>query len=152
MSEPVSEQIMTNVRTRMAAYTSAFRSSRVATWQAKDLTIHVEQGDMVPNAELSCPGNPPAQAYDLTAVVSGIVKPSDTDTTPVDRYKNRFAAEIIKAATNANQWHTWGGLAFDTTIGDTTEYTSDDGSMAGVRVEFLIRFRVDEDDPYQVRA
>jgi hypothetical protein len=58
----------------------------------------------------------------------------------------------VKAATNADQWHTWGGLAFNTVIGDVEDYTSDDGSAAGVKVPFVISFRTDEDDPYAVRA
>jgi hypothetical protein len=152
MSEPIVEQIMTNVRTRLAAYTSAYRSPKIASWQPKDLTIAIYQGDITRNEEMSCPGNPPAQAWDLLAIVAGIVKPSDDDTTPVDRYKNRFWAEIVKAATNANQWHTWGGLAYDTVIGDVRDYTSDDGSASGISVEMLIRFRTDEDDPDVGRA
>jgi len=65
MSEPVVDRILASVRTRMAAYTSAFRSMKVATWQPKDLVIHVEQGEITPKPEMTCPGNPPAQAYEV---------------------------------------------------------------------------------------
>ena len=152
MSEPVAERIMQAVRTRMAVYTAAYRSTHVATWQPKDLVISVYQESIVRNEEMDCPGNPPATARDLMAMVAGIVKPSSTDATPVDTFKNRFWAEIVKAATVADQWHTWGGLAFNTVIGDVEDYTSDDGSTAGVKVPFVISFRTDEDDPYAVRA
>lgn len=152
MSEPVVEQIIANVRTRMAAYTSAYRSTKVATWQPKDLVIHVEQGEVTPRPELTCPGNPPAQAYDLAVIVSGISKPSDNDTTPIDRYRNRLSSEIIKAATNAARWHTWGELAIDTQLGSIEPHTTDDGSMPAVKVNMVITFRTDEDDPFQVRG
>jgi len=152
VSEPVAERIMQAVRTRMAAYTSAYRSSHVATWQPKDLTIHVYQGEIVRNEEMGCPGNPPATAWDMTAIVAGIVKPSTTETTAVDTYKNRFWAEIVKAAPLADLWHTWGGLAYDTQVNDVEDYTSDDGSAAGVKVSMVIRFRTSENDPYAVRA
>lgn len=152
MSEPVAEQIMQAVRLRMAAFTAARRSAAVATWQPKDMTIAVYQGDLTHNEELSCPGNPPAQAWDLQAIVAGIVKPSDHDTTPVDTYKNRFWAEIVKAATADNLWHNWGGLAVNTTIGSVEDYTADDGSMSGVKVVFTITFRTDENNPFNVRA
>ena len=109
MTEPVVEQIMANVRTRMAAaFDDVYRSTRIGTWQPKDLVLHVHQGALTPNPELSCPGNPPAQAYDLEAIVAGIVKPSDSETVAVDTFKNRLGADIIKAATNASLWHQLG--------------------------------------------
>jgi hypothetical protein len=152
MTEPVVEQIMANVRTRMAAAFTAFRSTRVATWQPKDLVVHVHQGSVTPNAELSCPGNPPATAYDLEAIVAGIVKPSDAETIAVDTFRNRMGADIVKAATDAELWHQWGGLALNTTHGPIEDYIDETGGFAGVMVKFTITFRVDENDPYQVRA
>jgi hypothetical protein len=152
MTEPVVEQIMANVRTRMAAAFTAFRSTRVATWQPKDLVVHVHQGSLTPNTELSCPGNPPATAYDLEAIVAGIVKPSDAETIAVDTYRNRMGADIVKAATDAELWHQWGGLALNTVHGPIEDYMDETGGFAGVMVRFTITFRVDEDDPYQVRA
>jgi hypothetical protein len=152
MSEPVVEQIMANVRTRMAAAFTAFRSTRVATWQPKDLVVHVHQGTLTPNAELSCPGNPPATAYDLEAIVAGIIKPSDAETIAVDTFRNRMGADIVKAATDATLWHQWGGLALNTVHGPIEDYMDETGGFAGVMVKFTITFRVDENDPYQVRA
>ena len=151
MSDPVAEQIMENVRTRMAAFTRAYRSAKIATWQPRDLVVHVHQGTITPNVELSCPGNPPAQAYNMEAIIAGIVKPSDTDPVPVDTYKNRLWSDIVRAATNADLWHQWGGLAINTTIGNAEEYT-DDGGAAGIMVRFLITFRVSEYDPCEVRG
>ncbi len=152
MTEPVVEQIMANVRSRMATFTTAHRSTRVATWQPKDLTVHVYQGAMTPNEALSCPGNPPAQAYDLEAIVAGIVSPSDTETTAIDSFRNRLGADIIVAATDAELWHQWGGLAINTIIGPIEPYTAPEGGLAGVMVRFTITFRTDENDPYTVRA
>jgi hypothetical protein len=152
MSEPVVEQIMANVRTRMAAAFTAFRSTRVATWQPKDLVVHVHQGALTPNAELSCPGNPPATAYDLEAIVAGIVKPSDAETIAVDTFRNRMGADIVKAATDATLWHQWEGLALNTVHGPIEDYMDETGGCAGVMVRFTITFRVDENDPYQVRG
>jgi hypothetical protein len=143
---------MAEVRTRMATFATSFRSTRVATWQPKDLVVHVHQGAVTANMELSCPGNPPAQAYELQALVAGIVKPSDLSTTPVDTFKNRLASEIIKAATSVSQWHTWGSLAFNTEIGTVEDYTDDSGAVAGVMVTFAIYFRTDETNPYNARA
>lgn len=153
MAEPVVEQIMAAVKTRMAAaFSNAYRSTRIATWQPKDLVVHVHQGTLSPNAELSCPGNPPAQAYDLEAIVAGITKPSDASQVAIDTFKNRMGADIIVAATNASLWHQWGGLAINTTIGTVEEYVEETGGFQGVMVRFQITFRTDENDPYTVRA
>lgn len=153
MAEPVVEQIMEVVKTRMAAaFDNAYRSTRIATWQPKDLVVHVHQGTLTPNSELSCPGNPPAQAYDLEAIVAGITKPSDTELTAIDTFRNRMGADIIVAATDAELWHQWGGLAINTTIGTVEDYTEETGGFAGVMVRFLITFRTNENDPYTVRA
>lgn len=153
MTEPVVERIMSNVKARMAAaFDDVYRSTRIGTWQPKDLVLHVHQGALTPNSELSCPGNPPAQAYDLEAIVAGIVKPSDSSIVAVDTFKNRLGADIIKAATDSTLWHQWGGLAINTTIGTVEEYVEETGGLQGVMVRFLITFRVDENDPYEVRG
>lgn len=136
----------------MAAFTTAYRSTRVATWQPKDLVVHVHQGAITPSADFSCPGNPPAQGYEVEAIVAGIVKPSDTDTTAIDTLKNRLGADIIVAATDAVLWHQWGGLALNTTIGPIEDYTEETGGLSGVVVRFTIAYRTDEGNPYNVRA
>lgn len=151
MAEPISEMIVAEMRSRLSAYTDTYRSTRVATWQPKDLVINVFQGETVKNDELSLPGNPPAQAWDMEVIVAGLVKPSDTDTTAIDTFKNRFWAEIVKAAANDTDWHTWSGNAIDTSVNAVEEYTSDDGSFAGVKVTFNIIFRCDENNPFNSR-
>ena len=152
MSEPVVERIMQAVRSRVAATRTAYRSANVAKWQPKDNVLHVHQGDIVENPELNCPGNPPAKGWTVVAAVAAILKPSDTDTTPIDTYKNRAWAVIVQAVTDADLWHQWGGLALNTVHGPVEEYTEETGGLAGVMVRFTITFRVDEGDPYTVRA
>ena len=152
MSEPIAEQIAAEFRQRLQVYTDSFRSTRIATWQPKDLVIHVSQGDIVKNDALSRPGNPPAQAWDLPMIVSGLVKPSDTETTSVDTYKNRFWAEIVKAATTGDQWHNWSGNAVNTSIGSVEDYTDSEGGIDGVQVTFTVTFRTDENNPFNARS
>jgi hypothetical protein len=124
----------------------------VAKWQPKDNVLHVHQGDIVENPEMNCPGNPPAKGWTVVAAVAAILKPSDTDTTPIDTYKNRAWAVIVQAVTDADLWHQWGGLAVNSTIGPIEDYTAEDGSGSGVFVRISIHFRTDENNPYNVRA
>jgi hypothetical protein len=153
MTEPVNERIVANVRSRMAAaFSTAVRSAQIATWQPKDLVVVVSHGDPVPNAELSYPGNPPVIAYDMPVIVAGIVKPSDDETTAIDTFKNRMGADIIAAATNAANWHQWGSLAINTTLGPIESYTEETGGRCGVMVTLLVTYRVPENDPTTVSA
>jgi len=153
MAEPVVEQIMANIRDRLeVAFENVHRSTRIATWQPKDWTLHVSQESLEANGDISCPGNPPAQGWTLTALVCGIVKPSDSEIIPVDTFRNRMGAEIVAAATDATNWHTWCGLAINTMIGKVEPYIEDTGGTSGVMVRFVITFRTDENDPYTVRG
>ena len=152
MTEPVSEQLLAKVQTRVAAALTSYRSTRVATWIPEDEACSVYFGGLTPNPEISCPGNPPAQGWTLSASVAGICKPSDKDTTPIDTYKQRIAADIIKAVTNASTWHNWDGLAVNTELGEVSDVTGNDGSWQGIAVQLSVHFRTDEDDPYQVRT
>ena len=153
MPEPVVERIMQAVRSRVAAtYSSTYRSANIATWQPKNDTMHVYQGDITENREIDCPGNPPAKGWTIEAIVAAILKPSQTDTTPIDTYKNRAWAAIVQAATDAPLWHNWDGLALNTDIGTIEDFTADDGSGSGVMVRLSIHFRTDENNPYNVRA
>jgi hypothetical protein len=143
---------MQAVRSRVAATRTAYRSANVAKWQPKDNVLHVHQGDIVENPEMNCPGNPPAKGWTVVAAVAAILKPSDTDTTPIDTYKNRAWAVIVQAVTDADLWHQWNGLAVNSTIGPIEDYTAEDGSGSGVFVRISIHFRTDENNPYNVRA
>ena len=152
MTEPVAEQILAKVRTRVATAFDAYRSTKIATWIPRDQSTVVYQVGISANPGISCPGNPPAQGWTLDVAVAGIAKPSDSDTTPIDTYKNRLAADIIDAITSEAAWHNWDGLAINTDLGDIEDYTGTDGSFQGVAVRISIHFRTDEDDLYTARA
>lgn len=154
MAEPISEQILATIKTRLLEYTSdTQRSTRVSTWQPKDGTVVVNMLRLRKNDELSCPGNPPAQAWDMTVQICGMIKPSDRDTTAVDTYKSRIYSEIIKACCDGiNRWWTWGEKAIISTFRSVTEHTDDNGAFAGVSVELITTFRTDEGNPYVGRS
>lgn len=152
-NEPVVEQIMSAIRTRLAdAFDNVFRSTRIATWQPKDWTLHVSSEGLTANPGVSYPGNPPAQGWDLAVMVAGIVKPSDAETTSIDTFRNRMGAEIVQSLTDADNWHSWGGLAINTTLGSIEPYVEETGATSGVMVKFVVTFRTDENDPYTVRV
>jgi hypothetical protein len=154
MPEPVSEQILSTIRTRLLEYTTdTQRSTRVSTWQPKDGTLVVNMMSLERNEELSCPGNPPAQAWDMTVEICGLIKPSDSDTTAVDTHKGRVYSEIVKACCDGiSGWWKWGEKSINSTFGGVEEHTDDNGAFAGVKVTMTTTFRTDEDNPFNVRA
>lgn len=162
MAYPVSERIVQAVRTRLLTIDgtgdfeteveSVNRPRRISTFSPKDYQIVVTQGNMTHNVELSHPGNPPAQAWDLPIIIAGILRPSESNTTAIDTLKNTFGADCILALTDATAWHTFGGLAINSMISDVEDYQADDGSASGFKMTVLVTFRVDENNPYTVRG
>lgn len=162
MPTPVPESIATTLVTRLNAITiangyaftaaSVDRVNRDATeWTPKNNSIVVIQGDSQRETVLDCPGNPPANGWRLPFAVAGFVRQSDRVTTADQSKENEIAAAIIKAVASVSNWHTFGGYAVNAEIGAVTRLPASE-SMAGVRVQFDVHYRVSEDDPFEVRA
>lgn len=162
MATAVSERIAAVVATRLglistgAGYETTTSGVERPTvkggFSPDDYQIVLTQGDITPDPELSHPGNPPATAWVMPIIIAGILRPSESDTTASDTLKNQFWADVVKAVTNATPWHTFGGLAINAAFGAVQNYQADDGSSSGFKVELLVTYRTDENDPYTVRA
>jgi hypothetical protein len=135
--------------------TSVIRPNRNATWTPEDRLILVKQGDSTKNEALSCPGNPPAMAFDTTFELCGFVRTSDFCSKEYEPIENDRGAQIIKAitteATDPSMWYTFAGNAV---IADIMEVRSFEESEShnGVIVSLSVTHRQDENNPYNVRA
>jgi len=150
---PVVEQIAAQVRLRLAATqntSGAVRPGKIAAFRPRDYQIVVTQEENEPNFELSYPGNPPAQAYDATFLIAGELRPSDYSNEALDKLRNQFHADVVKAITQPALWHNWLGLAVDTRLGTVEPYQ--DEASSGFQMRLVITYRVSENNPYQVRA
>jgi len=165
MADSVAEKIATTLKTRLGlistgsgyetTVSSVIRPTRLGGFHPDDYQIILNQGDIVKNDELSHPGNPPAQAWNYPFEIIGILRPSETSTLAIDKFKNTFWADIVKAITtsaDSTPWHTFGSQAINSTIGQVTDYRTDDGGEGGFQVDLLVTFRTDETNPYNVRA
>lgn len=153
MAQPVVEQIAAAVRSRLTGTQGVSNVSRPPKFSRErpiNNQVVVTQESNEPNPDLMCPGNPPAMGYDLTLLIASELRPSDTDPVAIDRLRNKFYADVVKAITTPPFWHNWGGLALDTVIG-TAEPTQDESSV-GFHVRIVIKYRVSENNPYEVRA
>lgn len=150
--EPVIEQIAEKIKARLGlviGVDTVTRPLRLNDDPAGDYKITVTQGQQTENIALSCPGNPPAICYDQIFLINGELRPSEEDETPIDTYRNRFSADITKAITSETDWHNWDQLAVDTMLGPVAFRQSAESSW--LEMQLMVRYRVSENDPYQVR-
>jgi len=160
MALPVSEQILVKVKQRLqlidagsgyeVTASDVVRPTRIAQHSPNDYQLTVTADRLTPNMESSCPGNPPAQAWEMEVGIVAESRPSEEEQTPIDTLRHVFAADVIRAVTDADLWYTWDNLAFNTTYGEVTTIETDVGSA--IRIPLLIMYRTDEDNPYNVRA
>lgn len=128
-------------------------NSKANEWRPRHNSAVVIQGATVPNDALTCPGNPPALAYDTTYNIHGIVLPSDRATDPKDTEVNAIEAAIKKAVANGSvHWVYMDNLAIISEFEESTPYVSEDGDNQGVIIPVKVTFRVSELDPTEVRG
>ena len=135
--------------------TSVIRPNRNATWTPEDRLILVKQGDSTKNEALSCPGNPPAMAFDTTFELCGFVRTSDFCSKEYESIENDRGAQIIKAitteATDPSMWYTFASKAIISDIVEVRSFQESE-SHNGVIVSLSVTHRQDENNPYNVRA
>jgi len=129
----------------------AVRPEQIATFQPKDYRIVITQGDMERIDAMSCPGNPPSQAWMVVFNIACIIRQSVDDVTPIDTLKNHFTSEVIQALTT-DPWPTWDGLAYNSYVRTIEQYQASDGSNAGHMLKLEVHYRTDENNPFSVRA
>ena len=158
----VVEQIALEIKSRLDAmkgnvsYSTdvleVVRPTRFGDFTPKDRQIMLVQGPQELVAELSHPGNPPAQAYRQIYQIRCHLMPSERSTATIDELLNQFQADIVRAIAGVSStWHTFGGLANDAQF-MSPEYVSADGGLDGINCPIAVTFRTDDDDPTQVRG
>lgn len=162
ITRPVDERIASEIESRlqlltagwseMVAVTEVVRVTVRGNYTPKDRQIVLAVGEHVRVPELDCPGNPPAEARQITFHIHCNSSPSEKDPTPQDEYNSVLAAEVRRAICQpGNYWHTIGGLAIDAQFLDA-QTMEGDGSFGGVTVPLAVTYRISENNPYEVRA
>lgn len=163
MSTAVPERIALELISRMEAITVAngyafsaadvYRVNRDATsWTPANYAIVVVQGDAERNFDHDRPGNPVANAYELTFVVVGFVRQSDRTTAADQAKMNDMDAAIRKAIANGTSWHVFDDATYDAELEAGANVVQEDGDYSAVTIELKVRYRVSEVDPYTVRT
>ena len=166
MSKSVLEKISDEVLARLQRIATGngfdFNASSVVQvsrntneWDAKPLRIVMVQKEEEYNTEASCPGNPPASAYDVDFEIWGYSHQLDVkDEIGIDEpavTDNQILAAIRKALTHGNpyDWHTFDGNSFNAVIagGEPFAAPGHDGGM----VRLTVQYRTNEVDPMERR-
>lgn len=161
MSLTVLETIASKLLTRLEGMTAGTYNTNVSSvyrlavnggeYAVEHLQIVIKQGDDEIVDELMRPGNPPAIAHRQVFNLRCHVLPSERDTDPVETTNNTFAADVIKCLTTPANWYQWDGNAIDTQIG-AVQNINEDGGIDGFNLPVTVLYRVDENNPYEVRA
>lgn len=115
------------------------------------LEIIVDLIEETENEEMSCPGNPPATAYDALFMIHGYAYPVDRDdelsnlNSGVTRRQMQAAIQQAVTSVASGDWAQWSGNALTTSL--TTKAKFEGPGNDGVSVGMLITYRTDEDDP-----
>ena len=135
--------------TRLA---EVYRVNRDATdWTPENNAIVLVQGSASRLPELDCPGNPPANAYQLELAVVGFIRQSDREELADRSEVNQLVALAKRSITPASNWYTFGGICHDAEFGDVTPFVPSNGSLAGASVQLNVAYKVSELDPFLVR-
>lgn len=154
MAEPILEQIAANLLTALSGITVANGYHYTLTGTRPivdgyygdapcDLTFQLTQGqeELLDGAALT-------QEFIQPFMVVVIAMNLQTDTTPIDKKRNRILADIRKAVMSD---YTRGGLAIDTMWGPSSSFMNDgDFVFEGVMAEIRVHYRTEHNDPYGV--
>ena len=127
------------------------RATRIAQYTPRHLQIILTKGDRERRPENDCFGNPQGLAYAQRFDIRCHVLPSELDDTPIDQYCEVFEADIVKTVCDATRWHTFGELAINAEWIEPEAIVSE-GGIGGVNVPIAVVYRIDEGNPYNVRA
>lgn len=117
------------------------------------LSVQVVQGESQRLDTIDCPGNPPAVGYSITFEIKCVCRDSAADNEALATNPNALAAEAVAAIVGASTtWYRISGLAVDSDIGNWTPFESSEGEFNGMTVTIAIKYRVSENDPYEVRS
>lgn len=163
MADSVLEQIAKKVVARISTVSKANgysidlkgveRPTRVKGIGFDHLKVAVIQHEPEGVPDLNLPGNPPATAWKQPFAIYLIIRPSEHDTTPDDEITNGFEADVQTAICQPEvDWHNWDGLAVDSNFGQSQPFITEDGSHSGRLMMLNVTYRIDENNPRNVRA
>jgi hypothetical protein len=126
------------------------RPTQYGSFTPTDRQIVLTQGPAVRNEQLSCPGNPPAVAWDQQFNLRLHIRQDERSFESIDTIQNAFVGDVQKCVCSpGSSWHNFGGYAINARWGQSQPFTSD--AIEGVNLPIVITYRVSEDDPYEQR-
>ena len=162
LAVPVIERIAQKVQERLGLISERLgfqttasetvRPSRKGNFRPKDYQLVFAQEGETENPDLSCPGNPPLQAWNAPFRIAAELLQSKNDKTAVDTLRNIFKADVQRAITRSNRgyWAQWDGLAINSRIGAVETYLDESDQVAGFHTILTVIYRTPENNPFEV--
>lgn len=118
-------------------------------------TLVVQQRPSRPLPRLNCPGNPPANAFNVIFDLNCYVDQRINDESKYTEACNAIVRLVVHAITHPEDepylWHTFDGLAINAQIGESRDLIDENSVTLGVTVPLTIQYRVAENDHTVVR-
>lgn len=169
MPDPIIERIAVVLKARLERITvpngfantvaGVLRPPRMGAINPKHLQIVLVQDDPVLNDdEKRASGSGLLLSVDQQFNIFAFVRPSDQLTTPIDTLLNSIEADIRKAVTNPEDGTQWTDfreadgtrLAVRAQFDASEHFPEASGSLDGVAIPLIIKYRTPENDPYSV--
>lgn len=157
--EQISDKIFDRLQVLMAnqhqdlQVSEVVRPSRSNQTPPKHLQVVFRQDEEDEIDDLMRPGNPPGICYEQKFEIICITKASEKDPTPLDQYRNAFLGRVIEAVTQGRpEWYSFNGLAVDSYFGPMEREDVDYGDTYLFKLPLMVRYRVSEYSPFEVRT
>lgn len=152
---PVIEQIAAKIKQRLgltAGASGVVRPTRTGGFKPEDYQLVFMQESKTENKALSCPGNPPLQAWDVPFRIAAELLQSKLDKSAIDTLRNQFEAAVQVAITNDSEryWAQWGGLAINSHLTTVETYLDESETVAGFQTILMVQYRTPETNPFEV--
>lgn len=137
--------------TQLSTASDVVEPLRLDGYSPLNYQIVVTQDESEINEELATPGNPPAVCHEQVFHLRCKLTTSETDEVSIAQRMNVFVADVEKQIKAYANWYWFAGLAIDARFNPPTALELD-GAAAVVSLPLIVVYRVDETDPYVVRA
>jgi hypothetical protein len=145
-------ELLIDSSTHNTQVVEVIRPKRIETYSPRNKQIVLTEQDHVRVQSLDCPGNPPANARQITFNIRCHIINDEKSCEPIDTLVHMFAADVENVVVgNDSQWYTFGNLSMMAEW-QTEEPIASDGAIDGVNLPITITYRTTEGNPYEVRG
>lgn len=143
----VSEELMERIRST-GTVVEMVSPNLLDSYRPQDSQAIITIDSVTANNALSCQGNPPAQAFDVSYKITAVVRQSSSESINIEERLNSLTGDILAGVSSPSTWWTFGGNAINSRFLAMTKSIDSDGSIMMNEIDLLVTYRTDETNPY----